>query len=79
MADPTKIPGKNPGPNNGRDGRPVGTNAGPVVRNRRSYPWAWIVAIIVILLIIWAFFSWGNRSQVVNPATGPAPAVSTVR
>jgi hypothetical protein len=37
------------------------------------------VAIIILLLIIWAFFGMNNRSRVVSPATAPAPAASTVR
>lgn len=78
MADPTKVP-NNPDPNNIRGRNAVEPNGGKVIRNRRSNPWAWIVAIIVILLIIWAFFRWNDRARVVSPATPPATAASTIR
>lgn len=78
MADPTKVPGK-ADPNYVAGRNPNDPNRDPVIRNRRNYPWAWIVAIIILLLIIWAFFGMNNRSRVVSPATAPAPAASTVR
>ena len=78
MADPTKVP-NSPGPNNVRAARVVEPSGGPPVKNRRSYPWAWIIAIIIILLIIWAFFGWNNRARMVSPVNAPAAATSTVR
>ena len=78
MADPTKVP-NSPSPNNMRTARVVEPSSGLTARNRRSYPWAWIVAVIIILLIIWAFFGWNNRGRMVSPVNAPAAATSTVR
>ncbi len=77
MADPTKVPGDT-GPNNPLGNRNLGPNDGRVIPNRRNYSWAWIVAIVVILLIIWAFFGM-NRTRVVTPVSAPVPATSTAR
>lgn len=77
MADPTKIPDK-PDPDNVRGRSIVEPNHGhPVIGSRRNYPWAWIIAVIIVLLIIWAFFSWYHRALVVSPDTAPAPTTST--
>lgn len=78
MADPTKVP-NSPGPNNVRGERVTDPNGGPIIKNRRSYPWGWIIAIVIILLIIWAFFGWSDRGRVVSPVNAPAAATSTVR
>lgn len=78
MADPTKVP-DGADPNNVPGRSTIDPKNGPVIGNRRNYPWAWIVGIIIVLLIIWAFFGMSRRTTVVSPAMQPAPATSTVR
>ena len=78
MADPTKRP-DNGGPNNVPGNRPIDPKNRPVVSNRRSYPWGWIIGIIIVLLLIWAYFGMNHRTEIVNPAMQPAPAASSVR
>lgn len=76
MAAPTNTP-NNPDPNLRERGTVDPT--GRPVRTGGGRPWAWIVGIIVILLIIWAFFGWNDRSRTVTPAAAPAAATTTVR
>lgn len=83
MADPTKSPG-HLGPDEVRrretvDPRSPPVGSPPVVRSRRSYAWAWIVAIIIVLSLIWAVWGTDRQPRAVQPVVSPAPAASTVR
>lgn len=81
MVEPTNTPNNiDPiDPNNPRGRSAVPPNNSPVVRGRRGGPWIWIIAVIIILVIIWVFVGWNNRSRVATPVTAPATAASTVR
>lgn len=77
MADPTKR-SDNLDPNNVPGRNTIDSRNRPLARSRRMYIWAWIVGIIIVLLIIWAFFGWNHRTtRVVNPVMQPAAAASS--
>lgn len=78
MADPNKVSNK-ADPNNVPGKSTIDPKNGPVISNRKSYPWAWIVGIIILLLIIWGFFGMNHQTTVVNPPVQPAPPASAVR
>lgn len=78
MVDPSKVPDRND-PNTVSGRSTVDPKNRPVRGDRRNYPWAWIIGAIIVLLLLWAYFGMGRRGEVVNPATGPAPAASVPR
>lgn len=48
----------------------------PVRRKRKAHPWAWIVGLIVVLLLIWGFFGMDHLKLDVEPGASPAAATS---
>lgn len=75
MADPTKAP-DNPDLNNVPGKTTVDPRKRAVRGRKRTAPWVWIVGIIVVLLIIWAFFGISHQRQMGNQNIVPAPASS---
>ena len=45
---------------------------------KKSHPWAWIVGLIVVLLMIWGFFGMDHLKPDMEPATAPAAATVVV-
>lgn len=59
-----------------RDSR-LDTKTSPVSLRRKAHPWAWIVGLVVVLLLVWGFFGMDHLKIDAAPGTTPAAIEAT--
>ena len=68
MIDPKSAP-------RGSDLDPRIDSASP---RKNAHPWAWMVGLVVVLLLVWGFFGMDHQKIDAEPAASPAATTSIV-